>query len=144
MWVCTGKELTHEGKAVIGFIPIVDDDGTLAEKRHRFDAKGLSVIVGGVYLVQTNGESLLPGRMEWQRTYEFTNLVAVWQTLARAADLELRRQSQEKGAGKINHLLEVLEPLREAYHSTDWRTQKAVELIVLDYLRRPLPRDKQK
>ena len=132
-WVHTGKVILSNKKPGLVFRPIVN--GQLADEKY-YDTKGMPrVSVGGVYQVKASGTKIVPSSFKWLRTWEDTGQVAVWQTEARAFDTELRTRKQEKSETSVQHMLEVLAPLRKAYNRTNHIGRLAIEVQVLAYLR---------
>lgn len=82
----------------------------------------------------------LPSRIEapgeFLGMYEDAEQVAAWQAASRATERAYSSRAEEKKAATRNVLAETLEPLRRHYWKLAPRQRIAVELLVIEYLRR--------
>lgn len=72
------------------------------------------------------------------RTYEDSEKRMAWQAASRAAEATVRKIGESAKVMKSEEFLHVLDPLRRIYTSADRLNKIAIEMTVLEYLRRPM------
>lgn len=132
--VCMGKVQVVGDKLGVKFA-VLEEGGRLGREAI-FAGKNLSRCVpGGVYEVLMN-DAQAKGGFKWLRTYPDRGAVAGWQAQSEAAEVAHRALKLEKEEGKRNEMLKALNPVRVAYRRTDRIGRLALEVVLLDLLRR--------
>lgn len=136
-WVYIGR-IVESGSRVLAQFQELGEDDSLGQIR-LFDAKSKKVKgkfhVGVVYSIKVAGDSAYLGSAEHVGLFNDIQQRAVWQTIDRAVETTLRVENRRRTEKADRALLEVLRPLRDVYQKTDYRTQRAIEMEVLAFLR---------
>lgn len=92
--------------------------------------------IGGVYEMEQTGEVAfrVSGR-RYVGMYHDTSAVAGWQLLQKAAAVLEQEKQMEKKAKECSELLFTMEPLRKVYKTALPDRKRAIEVILLNYLR---------
>lgn len=125
-----------EGGAPGATLRIVNEDGSLGRELV-FARKALSgSVIGGVYEVeQTGPTSYVLTKRQYRGQYQDKAMVAQWQTANRAAQLTIESARMEKKDKDLPAALELMEPLREMYKKALPNRKRAIEIVLLNYLR---------
>lgn len=136
-WVCTHFEIAASKKLGVAF-RVLDSKGKIksGEGSERFfEAKKHNVQVGHVYKVSASATQVkLP--YVWVRMYEDKEKVAEWQLRERARKASERVEQAQKKETARNLPLEVLQPFADAYSRSDYYGRIAIEIIMIEHIRR--------
>jgi hypothetical protein len=98
--------------------------------------------VGAVYALEvtrgpgTMSASFAPGADAFVRMHDDPGQVAAWRLADQAVEVVARRAKLHAKAGGLTETLAALEPIRDVYRATDYTGRRAIEMLVLEYLRR--------
>lgn len=141
--VCTGKTLLKSNKKGIEFI-LLDDTGAKTERVLIYQAnKGVlrHAKAGYVYRLDfselTNESGIaLVNTLVYDRPWGNSVEAMKWQETERALEISLRAIRKEKNETGTRLALEALMPLHELWAKTDHIGRLALEIQVLNYIRR--------
>lgn len=118
-------------------LQIVNTDGTLG-REVVFERKAMKYAqIGGVYAVeQTDENAYRLAAKRYIGTYTDVDLVTRWQLDNKAEQVRIDADRMEKSAKELPEALQMLKPLRSIYRTALPDRKRAIEVILLDYLRR--------
>lgn len=132
--VCVGRVRAKGDKLGVKFA-VLDDEGRPGETAIFGGRQVRHCVAGGVYGVLLGAKGAR-GEFTWLRTYPDEAAVARWQAESDAAEVAHRARKLEKNADRRNEMVEALAPVREAYGRADRIGRLALEVVLLEYLRR--------
>lgn len=115
---------------------ILNEDDSLGREVY-FARKALaSSMIGGVYEVeQTGPTSFALVRKQYRGKYHDEALVAEWQMATRAKQVALEAAKLERKDKEVPEALRLMEPLRSLYKKSLPDRRRAIEALLLNYLR---------
>lgn len=140
-WVYIGLE-AHSDKKVgqlYTFLPI-DEAGQLGAKRW-YSVKNTKksfghLHVGAIYSVEANNDQVWSATKKYVGLWHDEGQRAAWQAREKAREARESAERREARETDENALDKLLLPLRREYQKTNWRGQLALELVVLNSLRK--------
>lgn len=132
--ICAGKR-NNSGKARMMFARADEMDTMFTVKATV--CRGYRL--GGIYEIGEEGNTVRFPRAHaaYRKNYDDVDRIAKWQIAEDRAEIELRntRQHKDKTAA-VEGAMELLKPFRELYRTTDRTGRLALEVTILEYLRR--------
>lgn len=137
-FVCIGRRQLKGGGLGLGIREIVGEG--LGDERFYKTAKALRT--GAVYDINANATSAALTSASYVGLYPDDGLRASWQGQSDAAETMAAIEKREKKeATRSEALMTVLRDLRREYQATNYRGRLAIEVTLLEALRRPLTID---
>lgn len=133
--VIIGKRLMQNGQLVWRLDTLGEDD---FRKQEMFFKLKQSLVIGGIYTVATvpnRPGSVYPQTLKFLARWPDQKDVLDWEAQSRANELQEYSFKQAKKEATRNLIRETLGPIRRAYVRTNYKTQLALEVLVLSYLR---------
>ena len=136
--VCLGR-VFRDGRLYVKFVKEGEDHDQagmwpLAKTTRRYQLGGIYNVplhaAGSSAKFSTDPWKDMVGRLEPDET-------AALRIASEAAEAQLRAFKTSKKVGEAQEVLDVLEPLRRIYRSSDRVNRRLIELTVIDYLRKP-------
>ena len=145
LFVCTGVRLKANSKTdlLIGFDELGDGDERGKERLFTFARSMAYYHAGAVYSIECPTETTIyPKSGRFVRRYEDGALTASWEALSEAAQASADAEKlRKRETARLRALLVALRPLRSEYARALPRQRTALEVLVLEALRRRPERD---
>ena len=134
--VCLGNQTTREG--IIGtFFSILDEDGETMTKHELGYKKLPKCRAGGVYRLVLTASNARRGDPEYVGPLRDEDERMAIMTVDNAREVSRRaKQKQVQDTYLTPLVMKRMEPLRTAYDKLDYHGKRALELAVLEWLRR--------
>ena len=134
--LCLGMVALRGDKKGIEFVVLDNNERETSETICFILKKNTRGSAGSIYKVQKSGGTI-KGRLEHDGLLGDTERRSVIQLASKAVETAQQARSQQKKSEKDDTaILELLRPLRQAYHSTNHLGRSALIARVIDYMQR--------
>lgn len=140
-FVCKGFSY-QDGKMYLRLHRLSDAGELTAEDGglYEYDKTFSGMHCGSIYRIPATDKKIRVGQKQFvghaSEVSALAQFVDGWQIESKAAETLKSRAHQEKKAGEISNALHSLDDLRRVYRATNHEGRLAIEVRLLDYLRR--------
>lgn len=136
--VCLGMRVYKDTKRAQHWAEVLD--GNEIGEGHVYTPNLIASAPGLIYEVKFNeaGNAVAkgPNAPVYEGLYPDENLRAQWKLAHDTAETYLRKVARQRKDAEDNALTNLLEPIRELYHNTNYQERKALLAVVMEYITR--------